>query len=122
MLTLSILLGALSVLLYSLCRHLRKNRGVLEALGIPVVKPSNPFLGSPPYDFHNVLYWKLYLERHKRYGLTYGYYEGISPVINTMDPEIVKSVAVKNSECFADKMDLEASIFSTYRPLDVNSN
>ena len=106
----SLFLGAFSVLLYLLCRHLRKNRGVLEALNIPIVQPTNPFLASPPLDFHNVVFWKLYLERHKKYGLTYGYYEGISPVINTMDPEIVKSVAFANSQYFADKMDLEVSI------------
>jgi len=49
----TLILGAAVVLLTWLIRHLRKERGELEKLGIPVDPPVNLLLGSGPHDLHN---------------------------------------------------------------------
>ena len=106
----SIILGIVFVLLFLICRHLTKNRGTLEALGIPVVSPAFPLLGSPPYVYHDTHFWKIYLDNHAKLGQTYGFYDGVSPVLVTIDPDLVKSITVKNADSFGEIMDLPVSV------------
>lgn len=40
------------------------------------------------------------LTKFKKYGKTYGRYDGVKPVIVTKDLEIMKSVLVKNFDSF----------------------
>ncbi len=98
------LCGAVALLLL-LRSFLQGKRGYLESLGIPVDRPAwAPFLLSPsPLGLHRVSLHRNYQEKFRRLGAkTYGRYEGVRPVVVTMDPEVMKSVLVKNFDCFTD--------------------
>jgi cytochrome P450 len=87
-------------------RYLLKNRGYLESLGIPVVKPVFIF-GSPPFFNHKISMHEHINESFKKYGKTYARYEGREPSILTIDPELIKCIMVKNFESFSDTIDWE---------------
>ena len=103
----ALLAALLAVAAVALYRFLTKNRGHLETLGIPVVEPG--MFGSPPNDFHNVVWAKHHLEMFAKYGKTYGKYDGPRASIASIDPEVAKSVLVKNFDCFADSTDYDVS-------------
>ena len=96
---LSIILGGLFIGFFLLARHLRRNRGQLEALGIPV-EPPGFILGSPPHAHHQHYFHTLQIEGFQKYGKTFGSYTGPIPTINTIDPDLIKSVCLKNADCF----------------------
>ena len=50
-----------------------------------------------------------HFEKFKRFGRTYGRYDGAIPVLVTKDPELVKSVLVKNFDNFDIIIDLPVS-------------
>ncbi len=50
-----------------------------------------------------------YSEKFKKFGKTYGRYSGTSPVIVTKDPELIKSVLVKNFDSFHAIIDIDVS-------------
>ena len=77
----------------------------LFSLGIPIMNHSY-LLGSYDFDIHNKNYHKEQVEWVKKYGMTFGIYEGIQPTIATIDPEIIKTVTVKEFESFTDIIDL----------------
>ena len=70
-----------------------------------------PFLcfGSPPRLFNKIVYFEWYLEKHKELRRTFTRYEGVTPCIVTIDPEIIKEVTVKQFDNFTDVMDIEFS-------------
>ncbi len=105
---LTITLGLLVLAVTVLFWHLTKHHGSLEKLGIPLLKPI-AFLGSPPFALHKVLFHKWQQEQHKKLGKTFGRYDGVTPVISTIDPELVKSILVKNFDCFTDTLDIYVS-------------
>ena len=84
--------------------RVKKNYGHLESLGIPVIKPVLCF-GSPPFAWHKIYWNKWYQDNHKKYGLTFGQYIGVKPYINTIDPEIIQAVYVKDFDVFSDMID-----------------
>lgn len=43
----------------------------------------------------------------KRYGKTFGMYQGSQQLIATIDPEVMQSVLVKNGDSFIDTFDIE---------------
>lgn len=93
--------------------HLTRRRGHLETLGIPVDKPFL-FLGTPPFDTHKVLFHELYEEKFRHFGTkTYGRYEGITPVLVTIDTDIIKAVLVKNFDSFTDVLDVKVRTASS---------
>ena len=84
-------------------------RGYIETLGIPIDPPFLIF-GSEPHALHNAdhLY---FLNKFKQFGTkTYGCYVGPTPTIMTIDPELVKSVMIKNFDCFPASFDVPVSI------------
>ena len=93
---------ALYVILY-----VRRFRGTLEQLGIPI-DPPGFFFGSPPHAFHRVVDHEYRFNMHKKFGLTYGSYCGSMAVINTINPDIVKSVCLKNADCFGVSFNFKA--------------
>ncbi len=101
---LTLALGGVVVLLAILAWHLTKNNGQLEALGIPVDRPRmGGLLGSGPVDLHNHVFHTEIQEMFRKFKTkTFGRYEGVTPCIVTMDPEILKNVLVKNFENFSD--------------------
>ncbi len=105
---LTITLGLLAVAATALFWHLTRRHGSLEKLGIPVLKPF-AFLGSPPYALHKVFFHEWAQEQHNKLGMTFGRYDGVVPVISTIDPELIKSILVKNFDCFPDMFDLHVS-------------
>ena len=69
-----------------------------------MIEPSFLF-GSGRMDFHNIAFHEQSLEAHKRLGKTYAKYSGTTPVISTIDPEIIKTVTVKEFDSFTDVID-----------------
>ena len=104
----TILTGASIMAVFLLIKHIRRHRGHIETLNIPMDPPGFVF-GSPPHAFHRVHRHVYELERHEKLGKTFGSYAGSVPVINTIDPEIVKSVCVKHADNFPKLFNLEAN-------------
>ncbi|KAG4065341.1 hypothetical protein HA402_012783 [Bradysia odoriphaga] len=96
-----------SLLLYG-----RKNYGILEKCGIPVVQPTL-FLGSVP-DFHSKVHQIEDIKRFKKYGPIWGVYEGQDPQIHIADPELVRLIFVKDFDYFHDRrtMDFGSNVFN----------
>jgi len=70
-----------------------------------------PFLcfGSAPRLFNKMIYHEWYLEKHRELGRTFTRYEGVTPCISTIDPEIIKEITVKQFDNFTDTIDIEFS-------------
>ncbi|GAB1290357.1 Cytochrome P450 3A13 [Apodemus speciosus] len=87
------LLATILVLLYLYGTY---THGNFKNLGIPGPKPL-PFLG-------NILaysngFWEFDRECYQKYGKIWGFYEGRQPILAIMDPDIIKTVLVK--ECYS---------------------
>ena len=48
----------------------------------------------------------MYTEKHRKFGKTYGRYDGVKPALVTINPELVKSILVKNFDSFHGIMDI----------------
>jgi len=96
------------VILVALFFHFRRFRGCLEATGLPMVPPFLCF-GSPPRLFNKIVYHEWYLEKHRELGHSFTRYEGVTPIICTIDPEFIKEVTVKQFDNFTDVVDIEFS-------------
>ena len=106
---LTIILGVILYLLVFLHRHFTKRRGYLETLGIPIDTPGF-WLGSEPYAWHKYRFDQVQVQKLKKFGLTYGHYDGVVPTISTNDPELLKSILVKNFDSFTDTVTMEVNI------------
>ena len=83
-------------------------RGYIETLGIPIDPPFLIF-GSEPHSLHNQDMF-FHTNKFKKFGTkTYGCYTGTTPAIVTIDPELLKSVLVKNFDSFPAALDLPVS-------------
>ena len=98
--------GLLAIGIVIVLRYLLKNRGYLESLGIPIIRPVLCF-GSPPFLPHKIYLHEFTTNAYKKFGKTWGRYEGRAPIISTIDPELIKSIMVKNFESFSQTMDWE---------------
>ena len=105
---LSWFLAIILVLLVFLFFHFRRFRGCLEETGFPMVKPFLCF-GSAPRLFNKMIYHEWYHEKHRELGRTFTRYEGVTPCIVTIDPDIIKEVTVKQFDNFTDVVDIEFS-------------
>ena len=100
------ILGILLVFIVALIFHLRRNRGQIEDIGLPVLKPILCF-GSPPLLHNKIIYHEWVQEKFKKLGRTFARYEGVTPAICTIDPEFIKEVTVKQFENFTDTVPLD---------------
>lgn len=96
------LLSSLVVLLAALVVHLHlkafsywSSRGIKGPLPVPV------FGTNFYYLFQNKI--KADQQWRKKYGHTYGLYEGYSPMLRTSDNELIKFIYVKNFKSFTDR-------------------
>ena len=105
---LSCVLAIFLVILVFLFFHFRRFRGCLEATGLPMVPPFLCF-GSPPRLFNKIVYHEWYLAKHRELGHSFTKYEGVTPIICTIDPEFIKEVTVKQFDNFTDVIDIEFS-------------
>ena len=48
----------------------------------------------------------MYEEKVKKFGKTYGRYNGVRPTLVTIEPDLVKSILVKNFDSFHGVIDL----------------
>ena len=106
MIALTLILGLFAAVLFLLWRHLTQNRGIVESFGIPYIKPTFIF-GSSPFFYHKINIREWMVQQFNKYGKTWGRYEGITPVIVTIDPEIIKEVTVKQFDNFTDAFDFQ---------------
>ncbi len=126
-----VLFGCISLIFYG-----RKNYGILEKCGIPVVKPTL-FLGSVP-DFHAKVHHIEDIKRFKKYGSVWGVsttnfrngtsfvyrylfftffykvYEGQDPQIHIADAELARLIFVKDFDYFHNRrhMDFGSNVFN----------
>ncbi|XP_052023974.1 cytochrome P450 3A13 [Apodemus sylvaticus] len=87
------LLATSLVLLYLYGTH---SHGIFKKLGIPGPKPL-PFLGT--ILAYRKGFWECDIQCHKKYGKMWGLYDGRQPVLAITDPDIIKTVLVK--ECYS---------------------
>lgn len=99
MVLLTIAFGGFILIFFYVIHYVRRSRGTVEKLGIPVDPPGIIF-GSPPHVFHKIRDHEYRYNMHKKFGQTYGAYCGSMPLINTINPDIIKSVCLKNADCF----------------------
>lgn len=88
-----VLLVTILVLLYIYGTH---SHGFFKKLGIPGPKPV-PFLGT--CFGYGEGFWKFDEECYKKYGKIWGMFDGPKPVMAITDPELIKTVLVK--ECYS---------------------
>ncbi|CAL8080397.1 unnamed protein product [Orchesella dallaii] len=81
--------------------YARWNYGVLEAAGVPVVKPTF-FLGSVP-NLHQKVQTDEDIRRFQEYGPIWGLYEGRTPIINVCDPDLIRAIFLKDVDHFYDR-------------------
>ena len=106
---LTLILGVIVVSAAIILAYLRRNRGYLEKLPVPLEK--TPFLlGTPPRDIHNQVVHEYHLRQVKKHGKTWSWYRGGLPVINTVDPVLLKAIYVKNFDCFSDTLEHERTL------------
>ncbi|ODN01203.1 Cytochrome P450 3A5 [Orchesella cincta] len=96
-----ILVGLASVVSICLVLYARWNYGVLEAAGVPVIKPSF-FLGSVP-NLHQKIQTEEDIKRFQEYGPIWGLYEGRTPIINICDPDLIRAIFLKDVDHFYDR-------------------
>ncbi|XP_060223954.1 cytochrome P450 3A9-like isoform X2 [Meriones unguiculatus] len=87
------LLATSLVLLYLYGTH---THGNFKKWGISGPKPL-PFVGNV-LAYRNG-FWEFDRQCHKKYGKIWGFYEGRQPILAIMDPDIIKTVLVK--ECYS---------------------
>ncbi|XP_032111157.1 cytochrome P450 3A21 [Sapajus apella] len=88
-----LLLAVSLVLLYLYGTH---SHGLFKKLGIPGPTPL-PFFGT--VLSYRQGFWKFDMECYKKYGKVWGIYDGRQPVLAIADPNIIKTVLVK--ECYS---------------------
>ena len=86
---LTIFLGLILIGFFYILKVLTSTRGIVESFGIPYVKPFLIF-GSPPFLFHKIIVSEYFLKQCKELGRTWGYYNGQTPTIVTIDPDFIK--------------------------------
>ncbi|CAG0904495.1 unnamed protein product, partial [Darwinula stevensoni] len=91
--------------LFLLYKYFTRTWGTWSSQGIPEVKPWL-VVGSRPTIYKDHLHL-VDLEHRRRYGRTWGEYEGRRPVLFTTDAELVKLVTVKEFSFFSDRRDLD---------------
>ncbi|XP_058536719.1 cytochrome P450 3A6 [Ochotona princeps] len=89
--------------LHSFSRYGTLTHGVFKKLGIPGPTPL-PFLGN--IMSYRKGMWNFDIKCYKKYGNMWGLFEGRKPVLAITDPEMIKTVLVK--ECY--------SVFTNRRP------
>ena len=97
---LTIFLGLILIGFFYILKVLTSTRGIVESFGIPYVKPFLIF-GSPPFLLHKIIVSEYFLKQCKELGRTWGYYNGQTPTIVTIDPDFIKQVTVKQFDNFS---------------------
>jgi len=103
---LTIFLGFCLIGLLIILKYLTQHRGIVESFGLPYIKPFLCF-GSPPFLFNYFIYSDWMIEQFKKFGKTWARYDGVSPCIVTIDPEMIKQITVKQFENFTETFDME---------------
>ncbi len=98
-LCISVSLALLAVLLVCVYLFMTGGRGYIETLGLPV-EPPHWIFGSEPRLTHKHVVQDFYVDRVKTLGKSFLRYDGKQRVLVTIDPDLVKSVLVKNFESF----------------------
>jgi len=98
----TILMGIAALLLFLILGsilYLRRNYGVLDKSGYPVVKPMFVF-GSGPFKMHKTNCIEIDTKRHQQYGSVYGAYWITQPWVYVSDPEMIKQICIKDFDHF----------------------
>ena len=76
-------------------------RSYFKKLGIP--GPTPTFLIGNFKDLLNVGLAEYDVSTFKKYGKTFGYFEGVSPVIVTKDVKLIKAALIKDFSYFVNR-------------------
>ncbi len=90
------------------CWFLRRHRGHVEAVSAATeifVERPGLVTGSPPHVPHLTKYALHYERRHRELGNSFFRYDGVRPVLVTIEPSIVRAVLVEKFGCFGDLID-----------------
>ncbi|ODM96046.1 Lithocholate 6-beta-hydroxylase [Orchesella cincta] len=98
-------LGIFAMAITIVLAQARENYGVLEACGIPVVKPTL-FLGSES-NLHKTVVHFADVERYKKFGGIWGSYVGRIPEVYIADPELIRLIFVKDFVHFGDRKEAD---------------
>ncbi|XP_071037516.1 cytochrome P450 3A2-like [Parasteatoda tepidariorum] len=91
--------------LYLLYRFSVRNHNLWKEKNVPYIKPL-PFVGNLLPILRTCLE-ELDVERYKKYGRIYGYYDANTPALMVSDPELVKDLYVKDFTSFIDHSEFE---------------
>ncbi|XP_021947308.1 cytochrome P450 3A56 [Folsomia candida] len=95
------ILALFGVIAFGLIIFARWNYGKLDNLGFPIIPPSG-IRGSIPNIHHKVQHYED-IKRFEENGPIWGLYQGRTPIIFIADPDLIKSIFVKDSSHFFDR-------------------
>ena len=116
---LTIFLGLILISFLYILKVLTSTRGIVESFGIPYIKPFLIF-GSPPFLFHKIIVSEYFLKPCKELGRTWGYYNGQTPTIVTIDPDFIKQVTVKQFDNFSMSFAIPPEMPDNQKTLDLS--
>lgn len=104
-----------TVVIYSIYKYGTRNFSVFSDQGIPGPKPI-PFVGN---------LWGMWkqnlpmvdLELSKKYGKVYGKFDGTQPNLCISDPDLIKSIFVKDFDHFVNRRDLHMKDLKVFRKM-----
>lgn len=99
---LTLALGFVATSLFFLYFYLKRYHGTLEINpDLPILKPFLCFQSEPSL-MKKQNFADFWIEQFKKHGRTIGRYDGVLPMIVSIDPEFIKEVTVKQFENFTD--------------------
>eukprot|EP00094_Tigriopus_californicus_P005336 TCALIF_05145-PA protein Name:"Similar to CYP3A28 Cytochrome P450 3A28 (Bos taurus)" AED:0.61 eAED:0.61 QI:0/-1/0/1/-1/1/1/0/121 len=92
----AVLIGSAIILGARILAHILKFRGYFELIEVPRVRETT-------YGLHRVVFPTFDVACMHKYGRVWGKYEGVTPHVFIVEPELLKDVLVKRFESFVER-------------------